>query len=99
MRQNNLWVRDLRTGRDTQVTSDGLPNFGYATDNAGWRRSANAIVVWSPDSKKIATFQLDLRDAGRMTRVSTAAGHPNIDTWKYPLAGDAQIATLAAGDR
>lgn len=94
VRQSNLWVRDLRTGKDTQLTFDGLPNFGYATDNAGWRRGPNAIAVWSPDSKKIATFQLDLREAGRMARVSTVAGHPNIDTWKYPLAGDAQIATL-----
>jgi dipeptidyl-peptidase-4 len=94
VRQNNLWLRDLHTGKDTQLTTDGLPNFGYATDNAGWRRSPNAIVVWSPDSNKIATFQLDLREAGRMARVSTAAGHPAIDMWKYPLAGDAKIASL-----
>ena len=94
VRQNNLWMHDLQTGQDTQLTSDGMPNFGYATDNAGWRRSSNAIVVWAPDSKKIATFQLDLRHVGRMARVSTADGHPEIDAWKYPLAGDAQIASL-----
>ena len=94
IRADNLWMRDLRTGKDTQLTANGQPNFGYATDNAGWRRSANPILVWSPDSRKIATFQLDLRQAGRMGRVSDADGHPQIDTWRYPLAGDKEIARL-----
>src|SRR5579863_7236913 len=35
----NLWVRDVATGKETQLTSDGQKDFGYATDNAGWRQS------------------------------------------------------------
>jgi Dipeptidyl peptidase IV (DPP IV) N-terminal region len=34
----NLWVRDIATGRETQLTTDGVKDFGYATDNAGWKR-------------------------------------------------------------
>src|SRR5580693_1410464 len=44
----NLWVKDLKTGRLLQLTTDGIKNFGYATDNAGWKKSDNPILKWSP---------------------------------------------------
>ncbi len=56
-REYNLWVRDVATGADQQLTTDGIKDYGYATDNAGWSRSDSPVLVWSPDSKKIATFQ------------------------------------------
>ena len=87
----NLWVRDLNTGKQTQLTTDGVQYFGYATDNAGWKHSDNAIVRWSPDSKKIATFQQDERKAGDMYLVTTNVGHPTLKQWKYPLPGDSNI--------
>src|SRR5690606_28198948 len=49
IRDWNLWVRDLATKKETQLTKDGIENFGYATDNAGWTHSDRAIVLWSPD--------------------------------------------------
>ena len=52
VRDWNLWVRDVATGRETALTSDGVKDFGYATDNAGWTRSDRPIVRWSPDSRK-----------------------------------------------
>ncbi len=61
IRNWNLWVRNLATGAETQLTTDGVTDFGYATDNAGWKHSDSAILLWSPDSKKIATFQQDQR--------------------------------------
>ena len=72
----NLWVRDVATGKETQLTTDGVKDFGYATDNAGWVHSDRAILIWSPDSKKIATFQQDQRGTGDMYLVSTNVGHP-----------------------
>src|SRR5688572_6878426 len=39
IREWNLWVRDLATGEEKQLTTDGVKDFGYATDNAGWIRS------------------------------------------------------------
>ena len=56
IRDWNLWVRDVATKQEKALTTDGVKDFGYATDNAGWVRSDRAIVLWSPDSKKIATF-------------------------------------------
>ncbi|MFA1752606.1 S9 family peptidase [Xanthomonas campestris] len=94
IRNWNLWVRELATGKETQLTRDGVENFGYATDNAGWQHSDNAIVAWSPDSRKIATFQQDQRKTGDMYLVSTKLGHPQLQSWKYPLAGDKDVTMI-----
>ncbi len=91
IRAYNLWVRDAATGKETQLTTDGVKDFGYATNNAGWAKSDNPVVAWSPDSKKIATFQHDGRGVGEMYLVNTQLGHPKLEAWKYPLPGDEKI--------
>ena len=91
IRLHDLWVRDVATGAETQLTTDGIEDFGYATDNAGWTKSDRPVVLWSPDSKKIATFQHDARGVGEMGLVSTAAGAPRVEVWKYPLPEDTVI--------
>ena len=90
----NLWVRDIASGVETQLTTDGTKNFGYATDNAGWATSDRAILLWSPDSKKIATQQQDERTVGDMYLVQTTVGHPTLRAWKYPLPGDSVVAMV-----
>lgn len=87
----NLWVRDVATNQSTQLTKDGIKDFGYATDNAGWSSSDKPVLRWSPDSKKIATFQQDQREVSDMYLVSTNVGKPNLRAWKYPLVGDKVI--------
>jgi dipeptidyl aminopeptidase/acylaminoacyl peptidase len=90
----NLWVRDVASHKETQLTTDGIKDFGYATDNAGWKHSDAAILRWSPDSKKIATFKQDQRNASDMYLVSTNVGEPKLKAWKYPLPGDKEIAMI-----
>lgn len=90
----NLWVRDIATKKETQLTTDGVKDYGYATDNAGWTMSDGAIVRWSPDSKKVATFQQDQRNVSDMYLVTTNVGAPVLKAWKYPLPGDKVIATI-----
>jgi dipeptidyl aminopeptidase/acylaminoacyl peptidase len=91
IRNYNLWVRDVASGKETRLTKDGIQDFGYATDNAGWIKSDRPVLLWSPDSKKIATFQHDSRGVGEMYLVNTAVGHPSLEAWKYPLPGDTKI--------
>jgi len=93
IRDWNLWVRDTASGKETPLTKDGVKDFGYATDNAGWTRSDRPILSWSPDSKKIATFQQDQRNVGELYLVDTRVGHPTLQAWKYPLPGD-QVVTM-----
>nr|WP_244755808.1 S9 family peptidase [Pseudoxanthomonas helianthi] len=94
IRDWNLWLRDVASGKETQLTTDGKPDYGYATDNAGWKHTDNAVVVWSPDSKKIATFQQDQRKTRSMTLVGTNVGAPKVEQWKYPFAGDPDVTMI-----
>ena len=91
IRDYNLWSKDLTSGAETQLTTDGIKDFGYATDNAGWVHSDRPVVTWSPDSRQIATFQHDGRGVRDMYLVSTNVGAPKLDAWKYPLPGDSVI--------
>lgn len=91
---HNLWVRDLITNKKTQLTFDGKKNYGYATNNAGWTKSNGAVLKWSPNSDKIATFQQDSREVGMMYLTSTNVGHPKLEAWKHPLPGDKTIFTI-----
>ena len=94
IRDHNLWVRDTKTGQQTPLTTDGVKDFGYATDNAGWTQSDRPILLWSPDSRKIATFQQDQRKVSDMYLVTTNIGKPTLKSWKYPLPGDKDITTI-----
>jgi dipeptidyl-peptidase-4 len=94
IRDDNLWVREVATKKETRLTTDGVEDFGYATDNAGWTRSERPVLTWSPDSKKIATFQQDQRGVGEMYLVETRVGHPVLQAWKYPLPGDKVVTTI-----
>ncbi|HEX8670297.1 MAG TPA: DPP IV N-terminal domain-containing protein [Longimicrobium sp.] len=91
IRDFNLWVKDLASGRETQLTTDGTREFGYATNNAGWVHGDDPVLTWSPDSRQIATFQHDARGASDMYLVSTNVGEPRLEAWKYPLPGDSVV--------
>ena len=87
----NLWVRNTKTDKRFQLTFDGFNNYGYATNNAGWKKSKSPVLKWSPDSKKIATFRQDARGVGEMYLTSTNVGHPKLEAWKYALPGDDKV--------
>ncbi|HXG95867.1 MAG TPA: DPP IV N-terminal domain-containing protein [Gemmatimonadales bacterium] len=91
IRDNNLWMTNLTNGTETALTTDGVEDFGYGTDNAGWVKSDEPVVTWSPDSRKIATFQHDGRGVSRMYLVRTQVGAPELQAWRYPLPGDSVI--------
>ena len=87
----NLYLKEVATGTEIALTTDGIKDFGYATDNAGWRQSDRPILSWSPDSKKIATYKQDQRHINNMYLVKTTVGAPELKEWKYPLPGDSAI--------
>ncbi len=88
---HNLWLRNLQTDERTQLTFDGIEHYGYGTNNAGWIRDERPVLLWSPDSSKIATFRHDGREVGEMYLYTTQVGHSELDAWKYPLPGDDHI--------
>lgn len=94
VRDWNLWLRDLASGKETQLTFDGKPDYGYATDNAGWKHTDEAVLVWSPDGKKIASFRQDQRKTSLMTLVGTNVGAPTVEQWRYPFVGDKDVTLI-----
>ncbi|MGH7524917.1 MAG: DPP IV N-terminal domain-containing protein [Gemmatimonadales bacterium] len=103
VRDWNLWVRDIASGQEKQLTHDGAEDFGYATDNAGWAGGPDAMAVWSPDSRRLATQQQDERNVGKMYLVTTpvgppfsdrVAGHPMLRQVPFPLPGDSVVAMM-----
>ena len=87
----NLWIRNTKTDKRTQLTFDGFKDYGYATNNAGWIKSKGPVLKWSPRSDKIATFRQDARGVGEMYLTTTNVGHPKLQAWKYALPGDEKI--------
>jgi dipeptidyl aminopeptidase/acylaminoacyl peptidase len=90
-RDHDLWLHDLETGDERRITDDGTEDHGYATNNAGWTRSDRPVVLWSPDSRKLATFRHDARGVSRYHLVSTEAGPPQLESWRYPFPADSVI--------
>ncbi len=91
IQNHNLFVRNMETGEDTQLTTDGEEGFGYATDSQGWSSSARPILYWSADGSMISTYQLDEKDVELMHLLRTADGRPELVSWPYALPGDEHV--------
>ncbi|RIK44953.1 MAG: peptidase S9 [Chloroflexi bacterium] len=109
---HNLWVRELASGLERQLTFDGVQDNDYAgptdvlatglSDRRAGRQEPHA--VWSPDSTRLLTFRLDQRAVRRMPLVQSTprdgSRRPLLYTFRYALPGDADVplATLLICD-
>lgn len=82
----NLWVRNVATGKETRLTSNGVKKFGY-----GMKKNGKADVSWSPDSKMLVAYRQDQRKVKDMYQIVTRVGHPKLKTQPYPLPGDKHV--------
>ena len=64
VRDHNLWLHELDSGRERPLTDDGEAFYRYAgTPTVYGRNEVNTVeAIWSPDSKRIFTQLLDTRD-------------------------------------
>jgi dipeptidyl-peptidase-4 len=95
VRENNLYVEDLATGRITPLTRDGSRRiingtFDWVYEEEldlrdGWR--------WSPDGRSIAYWQLDTEGVPDYYLINdTDSLYPTITTIQYPVAGQTNSA-------
>jgi len=102
MKDHNLWVRSTITGERTPLTSDGEPDHDYGS-TAGISYSAVSDelldeqaapkVHFSPDSRRILTYQIDARSVQPLAVIqSVSGGRPVLHTYRYPIAGDRLVA-------
>ena len=100
VRDHNLFLRDVSTGTELQLTQDGVKGWDYATPLPSLRLMVDqgtedvkqpAAVFWAPDSSKLITYRIDSRNSGRFTSVQFVPPNqfrPRAFTYVYPLPGE-----------
>ncbi len=92
VRGNNIFIKDLASGKETQVTTDGLHNniINGATDWVHEEEFAFSIAYfWSPDSKKIAYYKFDESKVKEFSfNEFNDQLYPTEYKFKYPKAGE-----------
>ena len=75
VRDYNLFLVDVKSGEEFQLTTDGIEKYEYATPlswyrmvdiSVGERYDPSIYLAWSKDSKKFVTFRLDRRKVGKL---------------------------------
>ena len=98
-RGDNVWVRELATRKETQLTTDAQPDFGYAKPTGCCqqvtvvvaKREQRPVLVWSPDSRRIATYKMDERGVRRMYLLETKSPAAVLHAYPYALPGDSIV--------
>ncbi|MBV9169754.1 MAG: DPP IV N-terminal domain-containing protein, partial [Chloroflexi bacterium] len=105
-RDNNLLVRDARSGEEFELTFDGDADSPYATplpsplESAGIETrdpSPKTPALWSPDSHRFVSFRIHARGAGQYHLVQSTplngSARPVLHSYAYPLPGDEEVPT------
>ncbi len=93
-RKNNLFVVDVATGREVQLTTDGSDS--VYNGRASWiyyeeilgRSSRYKAFWWSPDSRSIAFLRFDDGPVPVFPLFSAEGVHGRPELTRYPQAGD-----------
>jgi len=91
-RTNNLFAKELSTGKEIQFTHDGSADIynGYAAwvyYEEMFGRSYGAFW-WSPDSRHIAFIHFDETEVPLFPIYNSDGKHGSLETCHYPQAGD-----------
>lgn len=87
----NVYVEDLSTGKITPITTDGNRKLINGTFDWAYEEefSARDGFRWSPDSKKIAFWQIDARNTKDYLMVNnTDSIYPFAVPVEYPISGE-----------
>jgi dipeptidyl-peptidase 4 len=100
VRQNNLFIKNLKFGSESQITWDGKKN-NVINGAPDWvyeeEFGFNKAFWWSPDSKFIAYIRFDESEvpdytlkmyAGENPALEENMPYPALETYKYPKAGE-----------
>lgn len=102
-RGGNLWLRNVETGSDRALTTDGAPDKGWGiaeepSDFHALRREASGAkrppfwTIWSPDGAKLITAFVDqsfVQPYPFMDYAPTdGASRPRVRSVRFPLVGE-----------
>jgi len=104
VRNNDLYMEDLRTNTVTRLTHDGSDKLVNGTFDWVYEEELGLRdgFRWSPDGRRIAFWQLDTELVSDFILVNyTAELYPQLTRFPYPKAGEinpaARIGTIPAG--
>ncbi len=91
VRDNNLFIKDLQSGKETQISTDGkrneiingIPDWVYEEEF-----SFSRAFEWSPDSKSIAWIRFDESKVPMYTLQYFDGLYPTNYEYKYPKVGE-----------
>jgi dipeptidyl-peptidase-4 len=89
VRDQNLVVYDLTTGKERAITSEGsgLVSFGVAEFIAQEEMARTTGYWWSPDEKRIAFTRVDESPVAEVERFEIYADAVKVVKQRYPAAG------------
>ena len=97
-REGNIFVFDLKTLKETQLTYDAAEDF--YNGRFGWSYEEEFGLaqawLWSPDSKYIAFWQTDEKEVPEFQMTDYGGQHAEYTKIKYPKVGDTN-ATVKIG--
>ena len=94
-RNNNLWIADVETREETQLTFDGNPLIlnGYSSwvyyEEILGRPTRYKAFWWSPDSKKLGFYRFDNTEVPMFPIFSPFGQDGKLSRTRYPKAGEA----------
>ncbi len=92
VRDNNLFISDLKTGEEKQITFDGLDRH-IINGTTDWVYEEEFALIkgfhWSPDGKKIAFMRFDESNVKEWWLPNYGELYPEYHRYKYPKAGEA----------
>ena len=91
VRDNNLFIKDMASKKETAITHDGEVNH-IINGTCDWvyeeEFSFTKGFHWSADSKKIAFYKFDESRVKEYTLIYYGDLYPKLYTYKYPKAGE-----------
>lgn len=98
-RDYNLWLRDLDSGEERALTSDGEEFYDYGSSSTVWGgkplQHLATQALWSPDGKTLFTVQKDRRQVKSLPVVhhvpKDGSLRPQLSQYKIAYPGDNHI--------
>lgn len=91
VRDNNVFYKDIPSGREIQITFDGRKN-EIINGGCDWvyeeEFSFDKAYEWSPDGKRIAYYKFDESRVREFTLTYYDSLYPREERYKYPKAGE-----------
>lgn len=89
--KNDLYVKDLNSGKVTALTTDGKKN-KIINGTTDWVYEEEFAITkgfeWSPDSKTIAYLKFNEKEVKEFTMTYYGELYPDLYKFKYPKAGE-----------